>query len=679
MMRRQTKRFVTCEETGVALVIVLAFVVLLTGIVVAYLSRSSTQRQVSHTNFSDTKADELARGALDVIVGDLKQEIFDGSNASTINGSVIYTPKQPSYILPTRSGNPVSIPDPIPNLVRRSVRSDPIPVPGKSSHASAINSTTDLSRNGRAISSAQWNKHYLIPRPAGANPTDTTSVASFVAPDWVIVTGSGPDAAASTTSNVIGRYALSIYDEGGLIDVNVGGFPPSPNTTVAQSGPKGLLSFADLTVFGMSTSAASDLVGWRNYASAQPGGVFAAFTFDPTSATNYYNAVLPVANDFLKTSTVTYNAKTDQKFINRQMLIQYRSAGGINFSADAMQYLGTFSRDANVATWNNLQIGRFLLSKLDEVKQPPGAGPSDPAAVRRDFGLVWNVDHWDYYGPTGGSLAASIGTFVSSNPEFFQLLNSAIPGRTIGQILALGASIIDQNDTDLVTTIIEYAGGPPNPRAYGADTNPAPSPAPTPPAAPFVLNRALRNAGELGYAYTDIVTNKTVDLFTAATQEASLLDLFSYTSASTRAGAINLNSRNSVALAAMIGGAIEAQPLTTISTARAKTAATALVNATAASPALSRQDIGRLTAAISGSLSAGEEKQEALSRALSEACQTRTWNLMIDVIAQSGRYPPAAANLADFIVEGEKRYWLHVAIDRFTGEVVDQQLETVYE
>ena len=52
---------------------------------------------------------------------------------------------------------------------------------------------------------------------------------------------------------------------------------------------------------------------------------------------------------------------------------------------------------------------------------------------------------------------------------------------------------------------------------------------------------------------------------------------------------------------------------------------------------------------------------------------------MIDVIAQSGRYPPTASTLADFVVEGEKRYWLHIAIDRFTGEVIDQQLEEVFE
>jgi hypothetical protein len=30
-------------------------------------------------------------------------------------------------------------------------------------------------------------------------------------------------------------------------------------------------------------------------------------------------------------------------------------------------------------------------------------------------------------------------------------------------------------------------------------------------------------------------------------------------------------------------------------------------------------------------------------------------------------------------VEGEKRYWLHIAIDRFDGTVVGQQLEEVLE
>jgi hypothetical protein len=72
-------------------------------------------------------------------------------------------------------------------------------------------------------------------------------------------------------------------------------------------------------------------------------------------------------------------------------------------------------------------------------------------------------------------------------------------------------------------------------------------------------------------------------------------------------------------------------------------------------------------------------QREAMARALGEADQTRTWNLMIDVIAQSGRYSPNATSLSQFTVEGEQRYWVHVAIDRFTGQVIDKQIEVVQE
>jgi len=49
------------------------------------------------------------------------------------------------------------------------------------------------------------------------------------------------------------------------------------------------------------------------------------------------------------------------------------------------------------------------------------------------------------------------------------------------------------------------------------------------------------------------------------------------------------------------------------------------------------------------------------------------------VIALSGRYPPNASSLVGSVVEGEQRYWVHVAIDRFTGEVLDKQIEVVNE
>ena len=55
---------------------------------------------------------------------------------------------------------------------------------------------------------------------------------------------------------------------------------------------------------------------------------------------------------------------------------------------------------------------------------------------------------------------------------------------------------------------------------------------------------------------------------------------------------------------------------------------------------------------------------------------------MIDVIAQTGKYTPGTPDLTDpakFIVQGEKRYWLHVALDRDNGSVLGTQLEEIIE
>jgi hypothetical protein len=48
-------------------------------------------------------------------------------------------------------------------------------------------------------------------------------------------------------------------------------------------------------------------------------------------------------------------------------------------------------------------------------------------------------------------------------------------------------------------------------------------------------------------------------------------------------------------------------------------------------------------------------------------------------VAQVGRFPASATSLDKFQVNAEQHYWIHLAIDRYTGEVVDQQWEVVTE
>src|SRR5207249_10583897 len=70
---------------GAALIIVLALVVLASGFGLAYLTRTTTDRQLAQSSYNDSSADLLARSALDITVSDLKQEIATGQPVTTGN------------------------------------------------------------------------------------------------------------------------------------------------------------------------------------------------------------------------------------------------------------------------------------------------------------------------------------------------------------------------------------------------------------------------------------------------------------------------------------------------------------------------------------------------------------------------------------------------------------------
>src|SRR4029453_1015152 len=138
------------EQRGAALIIVLAFVVIFTGVGVAYLSRTTSDRQVAQSSFKQSDVDQLVQSAVDNVIGDLRQEMTNGSTAVRDADGVIlyYTPTAAANMVPQRSGNAAGAP----NLIRRSVRLDAIPAPGIQSRASAVNSQDNPSANGRSVS-----------------------------------------------------------------------------------------------------------------------------------------------------------------------------------------------------------------------------------------------------------------------------------------------------------------------------------------------------------------------------------------------------------------------------------------------------------------------------------------------------------------------------------------------
>ncbi|MES2308924.1 MAG: hypothetical protein V4507_08700 [Verrucomicrobiota bacterium] len=224
-------------------------------------------------------------------------------------------------------------------------------------------------------------------------------------------------------------------------------------------------------------------------------------------------------------------------------------------------------------------------------------------------------------------------------------------------------------------------------------------------AMPIVLNRPFQSVGELGHVFMDL-PYRSLDFYSSESANAGLLDVFtvvsSFSQSSTIAGRLNPNTSHSTLLAAVLTDAgrnengdrfISSAEATTLAGDIVKTTSGTqgpLANPSEIATRCSAYKVGATddTASIA-SITAYEDtndatpypaikrEREASVRALAPISNTRTWNLLVDVVAQSGRYPDRSNQLKDFMVEGQRRYWLHIAIDRFTGEIVDRQLEPV--
>ena len=299
-----------------------------------------------------------SRSALNSILGDLNQEIINGSTVSSpASGFTLYTPKPTVFsgastaipalvgFTPTFSGGQET--DGLANLLK--VSREGVPFYSSTANlnyaangvarAAGVNSSVP-SLDGHAVTAARWNEHYLLA------PTN-----NFTSPDWILTTSTGsnpttftPGIKSSGSTPVTGRYAYAIYNEGGLLDMNVAGYPSG--MTTAQSSYKSLQSFADLTQLGLTQTQIDQIVGWRNSATAQPNGSFPNYTFDSAAANRYYNAVLSNTNGFL--APLSANGSSDQQFTSRQQLIGLTQS--LSIDPSVLQYLGTFSRSLEQPT-----------------------------------------------------------------------------------------------------------------------------------------------------------------------------------------------------------------------------------------------------------------------------------------------------------------------------------------
>jgi len=476
------------SRRGAALIIILAFIVLLTVLVVAYFSFSALQRQISQSVANQAAVKIFAQGAANTIVSDLKQEIAAGSTNYTFGTNQVYFPLSVTNAVPARVGTA----DSLPNLVKRSASGLAF-YPGGTSRAAAL-SSTNASQNGRSLSSARWNAALLLPKADTNSTTSLAPISAFTAPDWILVARDGSNPTAWSTSlrwnptnsaTVVGRYAYAIYDEGGLLDANVAGFPPGSSTNFTAD--KGGLALADLTVLpGMTTNAANALIGWRNAATAQPSGAFPAYTFTDAGRTNYLASIRSNISAYLRTAnTNLVNGQTDHAFTSRQQLIQFLTQGVASTTTEkaslqnALQYLGTFSRDLEQPSFRpdpnrpkNIRFSptvdggndaystdgslqdkinpalltvrdsnglplvkrRFPLSRLALVKPNPSA--ADAAKIYDYFGLTWDSANtrWVYnHGGADGQIYSLSDIPNGREPDFFELLRAVIHCDSLGK------------------------------------------------------------------------------------------------------------------------------------------------------------------------------------------------------------------------------------------------------
>lgn len=206
---------------------------------------------------------------------------------------------------------------------------------------------------------------------------------------------------------------------------------------------------------------------------------------------------------------------------------------------------------------------------------------------------------------------------------------------------------------------------------------------------PVFLDRPFRNVAELGCVFRDIPW-KSLDLFSPDSADRRLLDVFSIEDRKMVTGKINPNLASADVFKSLLRKA-STNPSSSGSSLVSDTDASSIAKMFAAlNPEVVADQVHnganmaeRLSKDVAsmpgGSFSPYKIPLENFIRTLSSVTDTRSWQLMCDIVVQSGRISSQSSNLRDFLVEGQKRFFVYLTLDRITGEILDKHIEPVYE
>ncbi len=227
---------------------------------------------------------------------------------------------------------------------------------------------------------------------------------------------------------------------------------------------------------------------------------------------------------------------------------------------------------------------------------------------------------------------------------------------------------------------------------------------------PQIINRPFRSVAEMAYSFRGTPW-RDIDFLNASSPDSGLLDVFSLyedpdplkaddPKPPVVAGRVNLNSASIDVITALLRGTAIDEGIyldNVLASQLAKdvhtwvrssdlkngqgplTSKAALVSASAPT-----EDAKGLIFELSKKLKTSQDRsindrREFAVRALTDGTTMRSWNFLLDLVAQSGQLSPTASGFQGFQVAAERRYWVHFAIDRPTGQVIDIQWENVVE
>lgn len=506
-------------KPGLAIVIAVSLMALLMVLILAFLLTSSTHRNAAGTEVAMRQADSLADSAGETLIADLQAEMRAGSSkvGTTPDGKASFDVENPKAMVPSRAVKPAVVSDTRLNLlVKQSAGGMKFHSIGSGSSAGVIRasavSTGTAAADGRRVSETRWSAPKLF---EGSGDLSNTQV-----PDWIYVTrsGSNPNSFSAPNSRslnadgsanrdyVVGRYAYQVYDVSGLLDANVAGYGVSaPALNVAR---KGSLVWADMSVLSSGSAGLSKLAEWRHPGSwsnpiddmIRPWGETTGWLRAPVFNGRSDNLSLSRSdliayqkrNPTVISESVLPYLSTDARELSQPSWAPTFDAGGafdykakkddpnsVNRRIAGVRVLAAFTRrDGSKAVVGEPLIrNRFPLPKLRVFTE------GNRSEIQRYFGLVPAIEAggkvlaWRHVNALNGSIR-KLQEVATENrePDFFELLKAGLLEGSVAnsmdkngffqdigrdnkdsyQIYRIGASIIDQWDTDDDPTVIQY-------------------------------------------------------------------------------------------------------------------------------------------------------------------------------------------------------------------------------